>query len=297
MEGALRVVFFSKLKLVTAVALAGGVLIGGAALVGRGAMSRAQVAPTAVKHQPGKMNRIQEEPGAVAPLGTDALSERDGARLDIARKVRDTMFTLYREGEATLANYLNAQRHLDDVESDVLIKTPADRVRFQEGRVTRLKELEHYVAGEVRAGQATSIDKLLRESERLEAEAALVKAKAQLAAGADALKARLKVAETLRDQMRRLFTEGLNGLEEYLLWERRYNALAREVILVAGGNSKQLIENQLAVIKELKQLLQGRFDRKEITQKDVLIVEYYRLELEEELAHAEAETLISRNKD
>jgi RNA polymerase sigma factor (sigma-70 family) len=297
MEGALRVMFVSKLKLITALGLAGGVLIGGGALVGHGAIGRAQVAPAAVKLEPGRQNGLQEEPAAIAPIGTDALSPSARARLDVARKLRDTTYTLYREGESTLTNYLNSQRHLDEVESDLLIKTPADRVRYQEGRVTRLRELEHLLSGQVRAADASSIEKLTIESERLEAEEALAKAKARLAVGADAAKARLKVAEKLRDVMRLQFEGGLGGVEEYLVWQKRYDSLARDVMLLTGGNRKQLLENQLTAMTRLEQDIERRFAEGTVQQSAFLKVEYYRLEIEEALARAQAESEISPGKD
>jgi RNA polymerase sigma factor (sigma-70 family) len=297
MEGALRVMFVSKLKLITALGLAGGVLIGGGALVGHGAIGRAQVAPAAVKLEPGRQNGLQEEPAAIAPIGTDALSPSARARLDVARKLRDTTYTLYREGESTLTNYLNSQRHLDEVESDLLIKTPADRVRYQEGRVTRLRELEHLLSGQVRAADASSIEKLTIESERLEAEEALAKAKARLAVGADAAKARLKVAEKLRDVMRLQFEGGLGGVEEYLVWQKRYDSLARDVMLLTGGNRKQLLENQLTAMTQLKQHVEKSVEEGTVQQSAFLKVEYYRLEIEEALARAQAESEISPGKD
>jgi RNA polymerase sigma factor (sigma-70 family) len=297
MEGALRVMFVGKFKLITALGLAGGVLIGGGALVGHGAIGRAQVAPAAVKLEPGRQNGLQEEPAAIAPIGTDALSPSARARLDVARKLRDTTYTLYREGESTLTNYLNSQRHLDEVESDLLIKTPADRVRYQEGRVTRLRELEHLLSGQVRAADASSIEKLTIESERLEAEEALAKAKARLAVGADAAKARLKVAEKLRDVMRLQFEGGLGGVEEYLVWQKRYDSLARDVMLLTGGNRKQLLENQLTAMTRLEQDIERRFAEGTVQQSAFLKVEYYRLEIEEALARAQAESEISPGKD
>jgi RNA polymerase sigma factor (sigma-70 family) len=297
MEGALRVMFVSKLKLITALGLAGGALIGGGALVGHGAMGRAQVAPAAVKPEPGTQNGLQEEPAAIAPIGTDTLSPSATARLDVARKLRDAMHTLYRAGEIDLAKYLNSQRHLDVVEGDLLIKTPADRVRFQEGRVTRLKGLEQHLAGQVRAGQASSIDRLTIESERLEAEEALAKAKARLAAGADAAKARLKVAEKLRDVMRLQFEGGLGVVEEYLVWQKRYDSLARDVMLLTGGNRKQLLENQLTAMTQLKQHVERSVEEGAEQQSAILKVEYCRLEVEEALARAQAESEISPGKD
>jgi hypothetical protein len=180
---------------------------------------------------------------------------------------------------------------------DVGEKTVADRVHFLELLVRGLKSFEH-LAGEMRAaGRGHDIDRLVIESERLEAEEALAKARAKLTAGAAAAKARLKVAEKLRDQMHRLFTGGETNFDEYLFWQQRYNDTAREVMLLSGGNMKQLLENQLTAMNQLKQLVERSVDQGIVQQSAILKVEFYRLEIEEALARVQAESQIVGDKE
>jgi RNA polymerase sigma factor (sigma-70 family) len=297
MEGALRVMFVSKLKSITALGLAAGALIGGGALVGHGAMGRAQVATAAVKPEPVDQAGLQVQPGDEVLSGAKRLSPSAQARIDASKTLRDTMMRRFTDGEIDAITYLQAQRRYNDVVVDVGEKTVADRVHFLELLVRGLKSFEH-LAGEMRAaGRGHDIDRLVIESERLEAEEALAKARAKLTAGAAAAKARLKVAEKLRDQMHRLFTGGETNFDEYLFWQQRYNDTAREVMLLSGGNMKQLLENQLTAMNQLKQLVERSVDQGIVQQSAILKVEFYRLEIEEALARVQAESQIVGDKE
>ena len=215
MEGALRVMFLSKLKLIAAVGLAGGVLIFGSALIGHGAMGRARLARAAVKTEPLNQAGVQVQPAGAIPPGAEPLSPSAQSRVWAAKMLRDSMMRRFTDGEIDAIAFLQAQRRYNDVVIDVGVKTVADRVRVQEVLVRGLKSIEH-MAGEMRAaGRGRDTDRLVIESERLEAEEALAKARAKLAAGADAAKARLKVAEKLRDLMHRLYAGGEIFFDEY----------------------------------------------------------------------------------
>jgi RNA polymerase sigma factor (sigma-70 family) len=297
MEGALRVMFVSKLKSIAALGLAAGALIGGGALVGHGAMGRAQVATAAVKPEPVDQAGLQVQPGDEVLSGAKRLSPSAQARIDASKTLRDTMMRRFTDGEIDAITYLQAQRRYNDVVVDVGEKTVADRVHFLELLVRGLKSFEH-LAGEMRAaGRGHDIDRLVIESERLEAEEALANARAKLTAGAAAAKARLKVAEKLRDQMYRLFTGGETNFDEYLFWQQRYNDTAREVMLLSGGNMKQLLENQLTAMNQLKQLVERSVDQGIVQQSAILKVEFYRLEIEEALARVQAESQIVGDKE
>jgi RNA polymerase sigma factor (sigma-70 family) len=297
MEGTLRVMFVSKLKLVAAVGLAGGVLIFGSVLIGHGAMGRAQLATAAVKTEPLNQAGVQVQPAGAIPPDAEPLSPSAQARLWAAKMLRDSMMRRFTDGEIDAIAYLQAQRRYNDVVIDVGVKTVADQVRVQEVLVRGLKSIEN-VAGAMRAaGRGHDIDRLVIESERLEAEEALARARAKLAAGADAAEARLKVAEKLTDQMHRLYAGGEILLDEYLLWQKRCNDLAREVMLLKGGNIKQLLENQLAAMNELKRQVEGLAERGQTPPRDALKVDYYRLEIVEALASEQDGSDIPAGKD
>jgi RNA polymerase sigma factor (sigma-70 family) len=289
-EGVMTMLYVSKLKLVLALVLTGGAMIGGTALIGHRAMRLAQAAPRDAKTQSEAPAGPQGElnvPGQPAP---EALSSIAKARLDLAKRLRDTAYNLYEGGESDLATYLNAQRRYDDVVGAVTVKSNADRVRFNEVRVAGWKRVTEVVRELRGKGQKTESDVLAVELERLEAEDALAKAKAKIGAEGATLKARLEVAKKVRDTMYQLFKEGGNiDLERYLTWQKRYDDLAYVVTLMTDGDRVRLYEGQVAELNQLEQLQKDRFRRGEVGQIELHIVQYYRLEAEEALARAKAE--------
>jgi hypothetical protein len=68
-------------------------------------------------------------------------------------------------------------------------------------------------------------------------------------------------------------------------------------MLLTGGNRKQLRKNQLTAMKQLQQHVERSVEQGTVPQSAILKVEYYRLEIEEALARAQAESEISPGKE
>jgi RNA polymerase sigma factor (sigma-70 family) len=288
-EGVMSVMFMSKLKLILAVAITSGFIVSGTTVLGYRAMGLRQVAPAEANRQPKNQVVTQADPNAPAPPGLESLSSIAQARLDVARRIRDNMQRLFLAGQLDELSFLSAQRRYDDVVDAVAVKNDAGRVRFGEVRVAELKHVEQNVRKQFSNGERSEIDVLAVESDRLEAEHTLAKAKAKFGAAGKAVRARVEVAKRLRDATYKRFKGGLAGAEEYLVWQKRYHDLAYAVVLIDGGDRIQFFEGRLAELKRVEQLMSELFDKGQIQQSDVDIVQYYRLEADEALATAKAE--------
>jgi RNA polymerase sigma factor (sigma-70 family) len=178
MEGALRIMFWSKLK-TTAVAALTCTLFCSTGLMVYRAMGRPQLSEPAAKQQ--RRDSVQADAKQAVQVASGAespeLTALGNARLEVARKMRDIAEKLWREGERSLVDYLAAQKRYDEVAADVTVKTEADRLRFLERQVETLKRIEEYTRRFYRAGQAPQLDVLTAELARLDAEYALAKAR------------------------------------------------------------------------------------------------------------------------
>jgi outer membrane protein TolC len=108
---------------------------------------------------------------------TPELAALGKARMEVARRMRDTAEQLYRNGQASFVNYLAMQKRYDEVVADVTVRTDADRIRFLERQVDLLKRIEEHSRQLHMAGQGTQLDVLTAELARLDAEYALTKAR------------------------------------------------------------------------------------------------------------------------
>ena len=225
-EGVVTIMLMSKLKLILAVVLAGGVLVGSTTLLGHRALGLLQSTPSQVKPEPKIQAGAQGSPDAPALSGQEAKSSNQNARLDVAKKMRDNMYTLYQGGTLNELAYRNAERRYDDLVGELTVKSDVDRGRFQQARVGGLKQVEQIVRKQHADGQISENDMLTIVLERLEAEDALAKAKAKLGAVADTAKERLRIAKKIRDAIYKGFSGGQIGIEEYLVWQKRYDDLA-----------------------------------------------------------------------
>jgi RNA polymerase sigma factor (sigma-70 family) len=290
-EGVTTMLFMSKLKLILAIVLTGGVMIGGTTLVGHRAMRRPQAAPRDAKTQAENQVRPQADPTEAVQRGPEHLSPLTRARIEVARKLRDNMFKLYSAGEADLGAYLSAQRRFDDVIGAVAAKSSdTDRVHSHEVRVEGLKHLERFVREAHGKGEKSQNEVLTVELDRLDAEEELAKAKAKIGAGGNAAKARLEVAKKIRDWAYLRFKGGLTGVEELLIWQKHYDDLANDVILMTGGDKVRQTADQVAELKRIEKLVEELFGKGQMQETDVQIVRYYRLGAEEALASAKADT-------
>jgi hypothetical protein len=177
--------FFSKLKVITAGVLAFGLVAGTALLASRSAGQEQGLSPAPQSEAPPR-GRAKANPNASASSGAQSLSSTAKARLDVARKLRDSMYELFRiDPNANLREFLSWQNRYGEVVGEVLVKTGADRVRFLEHRLAVLKRTEEFVKDLRKNGFAGSPGVLVAELYRLEAEDRLEKARAAIAAAGD----------------------------------------------------------------------------------------------------------------
>jgi hypothetical protein len=177
-EGALSIMFWSKLKTTAAAALACALLCS-TGLMGYRAMGRHQLSEPAAKqqHRDSAQPEVREATQVTSGAEPPELTALGNARIEVARRMRDAAERLWRAGERSLLDYLAAQKRYDEVVADVMVKTDAERLRFLERQVDTLKRIEEYSRRLYREGQAPQLDVLTAELARLDAEYALAKAK------------------------------------------------------------------------------------------------------------------------
>ncbi len=178
MEGVLKVMLWSKLKMIVPFVL-GGALLCGTGLIGYRAMGRPQTPAAAGKQQP--RAPVDPEGKPLAPLSTSFESpELDAigkARMSVAETLRVAAYRQWQIGRISVSEYLTAQKSCDKVVADVTVKTDADRVQFLERVVKTLKQYEDVTRESFRKGMVQQFDVLTVELARLDGEYALAKAK------------------------------------------------------------------------------------------------------------------------
>ncbi len=190
-EGVLSVMFWHKVKVVSGVILAAG-LVGGTALLAswpagdqEGGLPLQKADDATKKPADGKA----DEAGAGTPDGGPALRlSRNGmARLDVAKKLRDETYELFvGNPKRPFTEFLGWQNRYYDVVGDVLVNTDADRVKFLEHRLAIFKRLEEFI-GEMMKGENRfqGMDLHAVKLDRLEIEDRLEKSRATLRASGD----------------------------------------------------------------------------------------------------------------
>ncbi len=180
----MKVMFWSKFKLITASALFGAVLLTGSAVIGRRAMGFPR--PQTDAGKPHSKSPDGQGGAPVAPAAARSepikLTANEQARLDVAKKIRDGMHRRFTGGEISVIEYLKWQKRYDEIVGE-MAKTDADRLRHYETGVAIMKQIEERSRDLYRTGQASETDVLVAELERLEAEAALEKFKARVNGG------------------------------------------------------------------------------------------------------------------
>ncbi len=181
MEGLMKLMFWTKFKLITASALFGAVLLTGSAVIGRRAMGFPRPQTDAAKPQ--SKSTVGQGGAAAAPAAAPSeptkLTANEQARLDVAKKIRDQMLKRYTGGEISFVTYLQSQKRFDDIVGQ-MAKNDTDRLRHYERQVAHMKQIEESSRELYRNGMITETDVLVAELERLEAEAALEKFKARV---------------------------------------------------------------------------------------------------------------------
>jgi RNA polymerase sigma-70 factor (ECF subfamily) len=185
MEGVLKIMFWSKFKLITASALCVAALLTGSAVIGRRAMGFPR--PQTDGAKPQSKSSVGQGGAPVAPASARSepikLTAKELARHDVAKKIRDQMFQRYTGGEIDLIAYLRWQKRYNDIVGE-MAKSDADRLRHYESQVAVMKKIEERSRELYRLGQVTATDVLIAELERLEAEVALEKLQAAVKKGA-----------------------------------------------------------------------------------------------------------------
>jgi RNA polymerase sigma factor (sigma-70 family) len=185
MEGALRGMFWNKVKLMAAGTLAGGLFAGTAALAyWSSGLERGQAPAPKADAPANDAAAAKPSPGAPVSAGLQSLSPNAKARLDVANKLRRWTYERSRidPSQDFTTEFLRCQNRYYDVAQEVLVKTDADRVRFLEHRLAIVKRTEKYIK-DLQKGSGTSPgEALAAELDRLEIEDRLEKAKARLEA-------------------------------------------------------------------------------------------------------------------
>ena len=185
MEGVLKVMFWNKFKVVAGSVLCGAAILTGSTVIACRAMGFPRPQADGARPQsktPVEKGGVLNVPSTVAS-GLTKLTANEQARLDVAKKIRDRMFTRYSEGESDLVSYLRWQKRYDEIVGEIA-KTDADRLRHYERQVAVMKQIEERSRQLYRNGQITETDVLIAELEHLEAEAALQRFQATLRKGA-----------------------------------------------------------------------------------------------------------------
>jgi RNA polymerase sigma factor (sigma-70 family) len=203
-EGVIRAMFWSKLKVIAAAMLAGGLFAGTALLAywsaalqpGRSGAPQSEAPakdnaggiPRPIVSSPPSPQAYREATSkkvstAPAPAGAISLSPNAKARLDVAKKLRDGMHQWSQiDPNRGFSEVLASQNRYDEVVAELLVKTDADRVRFLEHRLDTLKRMEHFVRDCFKSARLGLPEVLAVELCRLEAEDRLEKAMAKAGA-------------------------------------------------------------------------------------------------------------------
>ncbi len=188
-EGVLSVMFWNKVKLVSGVVLAAG-LVGGTALLASWPAGEEE-GPLAVQQAEEKEKKIADgEPGRAGSGAREGsasagLTRIGLARLDVAKKLRDEEYRRFvGDGHRTFMEFLAWHNRYYDVMGEVLVTSDADRLKFLEHRMAKFKRLEDFIRemlkGENKFGGS---DLLAVELDRLDVEYQLMKLRAAMRAG------------------------------------------------------------------------------------------------------------------
>ena len=181
MEGAIKIMFWSKLKLTAPVALASALLCG-TGLMGYRAIGLSQGPEAAGKQRPRASADPKGKPIAPPASHTESseLNAIGKARIAVAMQLRDAAKQQWQGGEINVIEYLTTQKRYDEVVADVTVLTHADRVRFLELQVATLKQIEDRTRELFRRGSVNQHELLTTQLARLDAEYALAKVKSNV---------------------------------------------------------------------------------------------------------------------
>jgi RNA polymerase sigma factor (sigma-70 family) len=190
-EGVLSIMFWNKVKQVSGVMIAAG-LLGGTALLAswpageQDARLPVQKADDATK-KPAEGKTDRAVPGTRDGGSSQGVSRNGTARLHVAKKLRDEAYELFvGNPKRPFTEFLLWQNRYYDVVGDVLVNTDADRVKFLEHRLAIFTRLESFIREMMKGEnkfQGMDLDAV--ELDRLEIEDRLEKSRATLRASGD----------------------------------------------------------------------------------------------------------------
>jgi hypothetical protein len=168
MEGVVKMMFLSKLKIAAPVVLAGAMVFG-TGLAGYRALGRPQATEkgksTAVAKE-GEVSRPADGPKGLAAIGK--------ARLEIAKQLRDATFKRWELGNIGVSELLPVQKRYTEITLEVLPIEGGGRVKFLEAEIKAFRDLEALVKPLYERGQIQERDLLMLELARLDDEYALI---------------------------------------------------------------------------------------------------------------------------
>jgi hypothetical protein len=181
MEGALKVMFWGKLKVVTASVVCGAVLLAGSAAIARKAagFGGEQTGSGESKAEPRAGHRGDSLAATGVFFDPAILQAKQRTRLDLAKKIRDLTLQNFRGGDSSAAEYLQWEKRYHEIAAD-LAQNDSERLRAFEAGVGSMKQIEAIAGTLYKGGQIKQSDVLVVEIERVEAEIALEKFKARV---------------------------------------------------------------------------------------------------------------------
>jgi RNA polymerase sigma factor (sigma-70 family) len=99
-------------------------------------------------------------------------------------------------------------------------------------------------------------------------------------------KARIDVAQKLRDATQRMWQAGEIGLLDYLTVQRRYDEIVADVMVKTNADRLRYLGSQIATLKQIEDRTREMFRGGQASQRDVLTAELARLDAEYALAKA-----------
>jgi RNA polymerase sigma factor (sigma-70 family) len=181
MEGVLKMMFWSRVKVALPVVLASA-LVCGTGVVGYRALGRSQVGEAGTKK--GARVDAREKPSVrdLSVAKTPELVALGKARVEVAKELKDVALRLMQNGRVEVAEYLRAEIRYYQILAEV---EPEDSVRHLTAAVEGFKKVEDMVRVRFANGQVSTLSVLEVKLSRLDAEYALAIAEGKMGKRAD----------------------------------------------------------------------------------------------------------------
>ena len=100
------------------------------------------------------------------------------------------------------------------------------------------------------------------------------------------LKARIEIAQKMRDQMSKLYQGGEIGIEQYFTWQERYDSAVGELAVKNEATRMRFLEQKAKGLKAIEMAAREAHRVGVRSELDVLTAEFFSLEAEDALARA-----------